>query len=348
MTNNLTKDNHYVSRGYLKHWECSAGQVFVYRILVSNENVPLWEKKSIKGIASREHLYTRQIAGSESDEIERWFSRDFETPAEEAVQKVVNGGRLTPEDWRRLVRFLALHDVRTPARLVEYLDRVADSTSQVLSEVLERLPAKLADSKRRGEKPPVPDGQNRAFPLRVTTEIKDGDEFGTLKAETAVGRASWLWTTQHLLNNTAKVLHRHRWTIMHPAEGLQWFTTDKPVIRLNYYRPGEYDFKGGWGRDGGEIIFPLSPEHMLYTQIGRRPPVRGTRFSVEHTQLLRRLIAEHAHRYVFAKNDDADVPALMPRTVNAEFFKSEQEQWDRWHAEQLESEGYLLGNDKVA
>jgi hypothetical protein len=341
-TNNLAKDNHYVSQGYLKQWEASPGEVCVYRILVSHENVPLWAQKSVKGIAYQKHLYTRQIAGADSDEIEQWFSGDFESPAEAAIQKVINEDRLLPEDWKTLVRFLAMHDVRTPARLVEYLKTSADSTSKLLNEILEELPEKLGEMKRKGIQHPAPNEKNAAFPLRVTTEIKEGEEFGLLKAETAVGRASWLWGIQHLLNNTAKVLHRHKWTIMHPAKGMSWFTTDKPVIRLNYYEPGKYDFKGGWGSDGSEILLPLSPEHMLYTRIGHRPPARGTRFSVEETKLLRRLIAEHAHRYIFAKTEDADVPIFMPRMANAEFYKHEQEQWDKWHAEQIESEQHLL------
>lgn len=341
-TNNFAKDNHYVSQGYLKQWEDSHGKVYVYRILVSHENVPLWAQKSVKGIAYQPHLYTRQIDGTDSDEIEQWFSDEFESPAEAAIQKVINEDRLLPEDWKTLSRFLAMQDVRTPARFVEHQKTSADTTSKLLNEIFEELPEKLREMKPKGIKHPTPNEKNAVFPLRVTTEIKDGEEFGLLKAETAVGRASWLWVIQHLLNNPAKVLNQHKWTIMHPAKGMSWFTTDKPVIRLNYYVSGKYDFKGGWASYGSEILLPLSPEHMLYTKIGHRPPVRGTRFSVEKTKLLRRLIAEHAYRFIFAKTEDADVPIFMPRTANAEFYKHEQEQWAKWHAEQIESEQHLL------
>ena len=180
------------------------------------------------------------------------------------------------------------------------------------------------------------------LPLRVTTEIKEGEEFGVLKAETAVGRASWLWSVKHLLENTANVLHQHKWTILQPADGMHWFTSDKPVVRLNYYGVGKYDFGGGWGKPGTELFMPLSPKHLLYTKIGSRPPLRGTILSVEQTRLIRHLLAEHAHRYIFANTADVEVPSLTPRTVNTEFFKHEEEQWSKWHAEQSESEEYLL------
>lgn len=188
--------------------------------------------------------------------------------------------------------------------------------------------------------------KNADFPLRVTTKISEGEKFGTLSVETAVGRASWLWAIKHLLNNAAKILHNHRWTIMRPAKGMSWFTSDKPVMRLNYYGPGKYDFKGGWGKVGTEIFMPLSPEHMLYTQVDVRPPERGSRFSVEQTKLLRRLISEHAHRFIFSKSEEEEIEIYRPRIVDSAIYKQEQEQWEKWHSEQVESEQYLFSRDR--
>ena len=337
----ISKDNHYVSQAYLSNWESSPEKVYVYRILVSHENVPIWEEKSIKGIAYHKHLYTQQLFGFESDNIEQWFSIEFESPAESSIQKAISEDRLTPDDWYKLVRFLAMHDVRTPGRLAEYLKINVESTRESLEEIIKKLHEKFENIEQSGVAITA-DNKIATFPLKVTAKINEGEEFGTLKVETAVGRASWLWVIQHLLNNTAKVLHQHKWTIMRPALGMSWFTTDKPVIRLNYYSPGKYDFKGGWGSNGSEIFLPLSPEHMLYTRIGHRQPKRGSRFSIEHTSLLRQLIAEHAHRYVFGKAVDNDVPIYIPRTINAKFYQQEHEQWERWHLDQTESEKYLL------
>ncbi len=343
---NFRKDNHYVSQAYLRHWESSPGKVFVYHILVSHKKVPLWHEKSIKGIAYHQHLYTKHISGAQSDEIEQWFSTEFESPAELSIKRVINEEPLTPDDWHKLVRFLAMQDVRTPARLEEFLKRhPAESVQETLEEILRSLPEKLDMLKQNRAVTPSVDKSNTDFPLKLTTEIIEGKEVGIIKAETAVGRALWLSGIQHQLNNTVKVLHQHKWTIMHPARGMSWFTTDKPVIRLNYDSLRKYNFNGGWGTRGTEILLPLSPEHMLYTRIGHRPPIRGSRFSVEITHLLCRLIAEHAHRYIFGKAADTEVPIYRPRTVDAEYYKFEQEQWQRWHAEQTESEEYLFTSD---
>lgn len=82
---------------------------------------------------------------------------------------------------------------------------------------------------------------------------------GQLKAEMIVGRGLWFSGMRHLLTHTVKHLERHKWTILRPPEDLSWFTSDDPVIRLNYYDAGRYDFNGGWGNKGTEIILPLAP-----------------------------------------------------------------------------------------
>lgn len=127
-----TRDNHFVSQGYLKQWDGGSGQISVYRVLVSHDRVPLWTQKSIKGVGYQQNLYSREINGIENDLIEKWFSTEFESPATEAIRGAICGHRLAPEDWHKLVRFLAMHDVRTPARLLEYLKRNGDSTPEVL------------------------------------------------------------------------------------------------------------------------------------------------------------------------------------------------------------------------
>ncbi len=106
------KNNHYLSQSYLKHWKSSANKVFVYRRLVSHENVPIWKEESIEKFAYQEHLYTQRPNGVDSDRIEHRFANEFEAPAETCIENVVNEDRLAPDDWYKLIRFLALHDLR--------------------------------------------------------------------------------------------------------------------------------------------------------------------------------------------------------------------------------------------
>jgi Protein of unknown function (DUF4238) len=117
------KDNHYIPRLYLKRWADENNKVNTYRILVPHQIRPLWKRQSIKGLAYHEHLYTRVMASGETDEIEKWLAREYEDPGAEVIDKVTSGSRLTKDDWECLIRFAAAQDVRTPARLLEILQR---------------------------------------------------------------------------------------------------------------------------------------------------------------------------------------------------------------------------------
>jgi hypothetical protein len=107
-------------------------------------------------------------------------------------------------------------------------------------------------------------------------------------------------------------LHRHKWTIFEAPARLNWFTSDDPVICLNYRSESDYDFNGGWGRERAKILFPLSPRHLMFTEIGtssypRRVPSRY------RARLIRRMIAEHAHRSIYTQSEDNKVLQLRPR-----------------------------------
>jgi len=112
---------------------------------------------------------------------------------------------------------------------------------------------------------------------------------------------------------------------------------------LNFHNTTRYDFGGGWGSKGTEIFMPISPNHLLYTQVGVRPPLRGTQFSPAQAEIIRRCIAEHAHRLILASKPDANIVSLRPRTVNADLVKHENAQWAKWHEEQTEAERKLMG-----
>jgi hypothetical protein len=110
----LRSDQHYVPCTYLKRWASSDGRIWTYRTLVSSPHVPLWKAHGPKGVAYHRHLYTRVMAGQETDTFEQWLDAEIETPAAEALEKATSDAQLTPDDWKRLVRFLAAQQVRTP------------------------------------------------------------------------------------------------------------------------------------------------------------------------------------------------------------------------------------------
>jgi hypothetical protein len=71
---------------------------------------------------------------------------------------------------------------------------------------------------------------------------------------------------------------------------------------------------------------PISPRHLLFTQIGDYLPDRLT-FSSDQTKQLQRLITERALRWIFAHEPLRIINKLRPRRVDPEEFKHEAEQW---------------------
>ncbi len=341
----FSRDNHYVPRTYLRRWADASGRIWVYRLLVPHARSADWKPASSKGVAFRQHLYTRAVAGGLTDQVEHWLDSEYESPAADALQKVWDGSRLTPQDWVCLVRFLAAQDVRTPARMVEILNGMVKTLPELVQSSLEETVAYLEGKLENGEKiTPLPvDPESRAFPARMTTHVVDGADHGFIKYEVTVGRSLWHWNMKELLSRTASVLLTHRWTILHCPKGMHWITSDDPVIKLNYYGEENYDFKGGWGSVGTEIFMPLTPKHLLYTKVGERPPPRGHVVPTWLAELLQRFSIEHASRLVLANWVDPTVSSVRPRAVDPAQHRDEQQAWARWHEEQVQAEKEIFG-----
>jgi len=334
----LRKDNHYVPKLYLKQW-ASDNEIPTYRLLVPHEKLQPWKSHSLSGIAFHEHLYTRVLGGEATDEFERWLHEEFENPIDAVIGRAVREERLSPGDWNLLIRFAVAQDVRTPAYLLEFLTRQSESLPALLDETVEdcvkNFQSRLKDHNVSSDPPEDAD----LFPLKVTVQrYPEGD--GGLKAEIVVGRSLWLWNIRRILTSTIKKLPKKGWTILHAPDGLEWPTSDNPLIRLNFKSEAQYDFKGGWGVLNGDILLPLSPKHLLCTCIGNRARLRGTTLDIPTAQMIQRFIVEHAHRYVFSRKP-FDVHTIRPRVVSVEAYKREKDAWDRWGREQGDAEAEL-------
>ena len=332
------KDNHYVPQLYLKQWSTNE-RIPTYRLLVPHERVPLWKAHSLRGIAFHQHLYTYLAGQEETDEFENWLAQSFETPAEEAIRLAVNDERMAPEHWVSLVRFAVAQDVRTPANLKMFLARQQESLQELLNETLEDSVKFLEEAVKSGVRLPKKIDSHNELPLKVSI-MKTSDGNGAIAAKALIGRKLWLWNIRQLLTNTINKVTQRNWTILHAPEGMSWPTTDNPVIKLNFYDAKNYDFKGGWGVPKGDIFLPLSPKHLLHNSIGRRSWPRGTVLEKPTAILIRKLIIEHADRYVFEK-EPSDVHRVRPRVVSPDQFRAEQNAWANWHREQSDAEGSL-------
>lgn len=334
--------NHYVPEVYLKGWADAAGTIDCYSLLVPADKAPLWKRRPLAAVGYRNHLYTQVIAGQDADDIERWFDREFEAPAADALAAARAGKRPTRRQRRHLVRFLAAQDLRTPQRLVAALQRFEKDIPPILDQVLHGTLDKLRAAKAAGVKLKAnPTNERaRAFPVKVSVLPSDRPGYKLLKAEVTSGRQLWHWSLQHALTSTLNILHTHRWTVVEAARGHEWLTSDNPVVRLGYRGPNDYSLESGWGTAKGNILLPLSPKHLLFTQIGTTEQLRGT-LTCQMTLQLQRFIALNAHRMLFARQRSRRVEKWRPRFVDRAAYQHEKEQWRRFAEDNRRAEREL-------
>ena len=337
---NFQAENHYTSCFYLKQWS-SGGKIWAYQLLVQNPKVPHWKQKSPAAVAKLRHLYTRTEKGVATDEVERWFGREFETPAASAIRKAVSDERLTPDDWYVLIRFLAAQDLRTPRSYFEDMARWDKTLQNLLKETLDSSIQKISEVTKAGQALPTAFPRNPSdMPFRV---IQDR-EAGKIGVEVLVGRELWMSQMKRSLNRTAKVLHQHHWTILAPPKGMSWLTSDNPVIHLNFRSASDYKLERAWAKRRMNIMLPLGPQHLLFTQVGERSALRGTRIGEEQASLIRRVTAQNAFRLVFADNPDPDVAQFRRRREDADEYQAERQYWAAWHGKQSEAEESFGGD----
>lgn len=336
----MRRDNHFVPQFYLRRWTGLDGKLHAYRLLVSHDSVPLWKPASPRGIAFHRHLYTRIVAGHETDEFERWLDREFESPAEPILAKLEAGRRLTRNDRVVLARFAAAQDVRTPSRYVENRERWIKTLPGLMNDVIARS---TNEFKKLGGRPytPIHKPPFDEIPFRTVIEKDDSGQH-YVKAEIVIGRKMWLASMRQVLTSAIKVLHGHHWTILIAPRGMEWPTSDDPVCRLNYRSDGDYNLEGGWGTRGSEILFPLTPRHLLYTRIGYKPASAGA-IPPDRARKIRSVLARRAHRLIVASSPDSQLVKMRPRTVDAVMFKAEQQAWLKFASEQASSEKDLEG-----
>lgn len=344
LSKNLSRNNHFLSQMYLEAWKNDNNKVEVYELLVPNTKVPMWQPKSIKSVGSLDSIFVRLKNGKETDDIERWFNEKYETPVKNALEHAINGEYITLDDLHSLIDFLACHIVRSPAFIIKILeygkkwDNIFQETINKISQmkiedfIVNRTTPKSLQNKNTN---------NDMFPFKMTNLGNCDKDNVFLKVETIIGKQFYLWVVKYLLENTSKILHKHKWSIITVDKNVILPTSDDPVICLNYNSESDYNFGGGWGRENSNILFPISPNKILYTQVGIKVEPR---MNVDYKTSLffKRIIVEHSFRKVISNFEDDEVVKIKARYVDNNEFKREKKMWEDFQKDYLEKEAEFI------
>lgn len=171
----MKRNNHYNSQMYLKAWECERNKTMVYDLLVSDERVPMWSKKSIENLCSIDSLFVRLKNQREIDDIENWFEHRFETPAKLPLEKAINGEKINWWEMHKLVDFMACHIVRTPVFIERILKKGKNEIKEIFEEECKKISNISKDEIKR--KINVEDNNLSMFPLKMerVNDIEEND-----------------------------------------------------------------------------------------------------------------------------------------------------------------------------
>jgi len=160
--------------------------------------------------------------------------------------------------------------MRTPLFFVEWVRGINKQIPETLEAVLKELAHKsAADIAAEAAKPD--DHNYLREKLRITIDqVPDSDGVALVQAQISSSRTAWLRFMRRMLTDRIELFCQHRWRVMKLAGDAESPLTDHPVLTLNYYGPGKYDFGAGWGRQGSDFILPVSPRVAVGAQVGAR------------------------------------------------------------------------------
>lgn len=356
-------NNHYIPQVYLRNFSSTPDKtkINVYRKLVSHKKVPLWNEKSIENTGTYKDLYNEITAQGESDAVETWLGNKFENQLSNVFSKVLTNSKLINEDWEVLIRFLAIQEVRVPSyyineipkvqqRLQQQLKELGDDLKLVNLEDLEDFTNSSSFFNTENDKESYPEDSRETL-SKVKIEPDHCKKTIDLDIELNLGRPLWL-TLMEYVPNQIHVLLEHKWTIVKPADGYFWITSDDPVMELKYcYKCKKLHFaKNEWVTPGNRIYLPLSPQHLLFTQIGdRRPYPTGTKLSIPETKNIVRAIADNSFSNIYSFQKDLWPVDDSYRVVDKAEYDRSITYWRNWHDLQSEQESrFIQENQEIA
>lgn len=330
MEEKITRNNHYVPQFYLDGW-ADERKIWRYELIVPNRHLPIWQQGSVERTGMQRDMYTRRDQGQDTDDWESWFGT-FETKAAEPLRKAREGKHLNAADWHALIDFVAIQYLRTPSAIARLIRIGRDGLREGLEQISETLSGPNA-KREIMNRSPVRD-MDRMIPMTIDLNRETGE----LYTSAIAGKSTSLMSMKLIMEGKAiDALHQNHWGIITCDDSISWPTSDNPVILLNYYENGSYDFDGGWGRKNTEIIMPISPNKAIYTKVKSSHSPR-IHCNAALSAFIRKIIIENAYRFIYSNFEDASVPIIRNRKVDPDEYQEVKNQLSELHQKYIDNE----------
>ncbi len=296
---NEPKNHHFIPILHLQHFIGAEpkGHVWTYEKMTGDI------RSSIPAETGFEtHFYSVQKEdGSMDTSIEKHLAA-IEGKAAPVYQELLRGQIPTdPQQRMDFAHFLALMHVRTPA-MRRMIGKMHGQQAQVMRYAYGSHPKAFEGLKRRIEK-----DRGETMPAEIEALIKEKliDPSGY---EVQVSKES----TLHILgaaDKIAPILEKMKWSLFQPKHGF-FISSDNPLVR-DCDPKTKHPIYGdqGFANPTNEIIFPLSPQRLLFMCFDSRKPDHLI-VNREYVELVNKGIAANSDRYLYAHLKHKAIAAL--------------------------------------
>lgn len=288
------KRHHAVPQFYLRRFANSKGMLWLHDIerltagLVHTSNAMV-----------EKYLYSPEVGDDPHDDsIERFLAEHVEGPAASPLEKLANGDVLSSEERQHLATFLAFQEARIP----RMRDNVTSFASELGQKILnlsiahpESMKAALA---KKGH--PIPDA--------ILAHLSEAVRTGGIRVEAT--KMAWLQATLGT-GEIAEMLFRLPWFVVEAYPGVEFLTSDAPIVKVLTDRSVPRQFAGGWLSPSSEATFALDPLRCLVIRPDGKEG-RGRVSKLWCKNVNSRLVSQ-AKRFVGSSSRDGYVESIGAR-----------------------------------
>lgn len=246
------------------------------------------------------YLYAPEIGDDPHDDaIEKMFAQHVEGPAAEPIGRLIEPGEeISDEDRGRIAIFLAFQEVRVP--------RMRDTVQKFMSEVGTRIlsiavehPEHIQRTLEEAEAP-VSDEELE----KMVEAVRSGG------IDVQATKIPWL-SSMAIATEIADLIYRLPWTLIDAPRGVEFLTSDAPLVKVLTDRAVPSLFAGGWLSPSAETTFALSPGTCLAIRPdGIEARIEGKKRWCRDVN--KRLVAQ-ANRFAVSRRRDSYVEKLAKK-----------------------------------
>lgn len=295
-----SKRHHAVPRFYLERFAKDDGLIWLHNV----EDVTAVRANPKDAIVEK-YLYSPEVGENPKDDsFEKFLAERIEGPAAPCLERLANGEEISPEDRQRIALFIAYQEYRSQYMRDLVTGFVTEIAKDFVDVSLQNRDYMKSAFERMGK--PISDEK-----LTLMTEAWNR---GGVAVEAT--KIAWLHASKNCFE-IALMLDRMPWLIAEAPDGVEFLTSDTPIVKILTDRNVPPMYAGGWLSPSAESTFALDPHHILVIRPdGKEGRVQAPRRWCKDVNS--RLVA-NARRFVVSRSrDDYVEKAAQKRTRSRE------------------------------